>query len=155
MAINPQLVHHKLHHKLHHQVVVQARCSYIMLCHEIDLTPSIAGFTSKQAYKMGIPAIGIVAVLVANVTFSAWQSPPGKNPAPPPPPSACMQHLPCSAAASDTLASVDLHSAHKPSHVTHAGDWKERHQACKSSNTVVKDCQHTESGSRHTLPHSS
>ncbi|KAL0017904.1 hypothetical protein WJX79_004529, partial [Trebouxia sp. C0005] len=36
-----------------------------------------AGFTSKQAYKMGIPAIGIVAVLVANVAFSAWQSPPG------------------------------------------------------------------------------
>ncbi len=91
MAINPQLVHHKLHHKLHHQVVVQARCSYIMLCHEIDLTPSIAGFTSKQAYKMGIPAIGIVAVLVANVTFSAWQSPPGKNPAPPP-----LQVLACS-----------------------------------------------------------
>ena len=31
----------------------------------------IAGFTSKEAYQMGIPAIGIVAVLVANVTFIA------------------------------------------------------------------------------------
>ena len=36
-----------------------------------------AGFTSKQAYKMGIPSIGIVAVLVANVTFIAWATPPG------------------------------------------------------------------------------
>ncbi len=26
---------------------------------------------------MGIPAIGIVAVLVANVTFVAWVTPPG------------------------------------------------------------------------------
>ena len=32
----------------------------------------MAGFTSKEAYQMGIPAIGIVAVLVANVTFIAW-----------------------------------------------------------------------------------
>ena len=38
-----------------------------------------AGFTSKQAYKMGIPAIGIVAVLVANVAFIAWSTPPGTN----------------------------------------------------------------------------
>ena len=37
-----------------------------------------AGFTSKQAFKMGIPAIGIVAVLVANVTFIAWATPPGE-----------------------------------------------------------------------------
>ncbi len=35
-----------------------------------------AGFTSKEAYQMGIPAIGIVAVLVANVTFVAWVTPP-------------------------------------------------------------------------------
>lgn len=37
-----------------------------------------AGFTSKQAYKIGIPSIGIVAVLVANVTFIAWATPPGR-----------------------------------------------------------------------------
>lgn len=37
------------------------------------------GFTSKQAYKMGIPSIGIVAVLVANVTFIAWATPPGDS----------------------------------------------------------------------------
>lgn len=36
-----------------------------------------AGFTSKQAHKIGIPSIGIVAVLVANVTFIAWATPPG------------------------------------------------------------------------------
>ena len=36
-----------------------------------------AGFTSHQAFKMGIPAIGIVAVLVANVTFIAYATPPG------------------------------------------------------------------------------
>ncbi|KAL3145896.1 hypothetical protein ABBQ38_015264 [Trebouxia sp. C0009 RCD-2024] len=36
-----------------------------------------AGFTSKEAYQMGIPAIGIVAVLVANVTFITWSTPPG------------------------------------------------------------------------------
>ena len=34
--------------------------------------PCFAGFTSKEAYQMGIPAIGIVAVLVANVTFITW-----------------------------------------------------------------------------------
>lgn len=28
---------------------------------------------------MGIPAIGIVAVLVANVTFIAWATPPGDD----------------------------------------------------------------------------
>jgi hypothetical protein len=84
-AINPQLVHHKIHQ----QFVLQATCLHITFCRGGDSTPSIAGFTSKQAYKMGIPAIGIVAVLVANVTFSAWQSPPGKTPC------ACMQHLPC------------------------------------------------------------
>ena len=87
-----------------------------MNCHGIDLTPSIAGFTSKQAYKMGIPAIGIVAVLVANVAFSAWQSPPGKTPC------AYMQHVPCSAAASDMPASVDLHTPHALPHVTHTAD---------------------------------
>lgn len=37
----------------------------------------VAGFTSKQAHKIGIPSIGIVAVLVANVTFIAWATPPG------------------------------------------------------------------------------
>ena len=31
---------------------------------------------------MGIPAIGIVAVLVANVTFVAWVTPPGNPPHP-------------------------------------------------------------------------
>ena len=36
-----------------------------------------AGFTSKKAYEMGIPAIGIVAVLVANVAFVAWVQTPG------------------------------------------------------------------------------
>ena len=36
-----------------------------------------AGFSSKQAYKMGIPAIGIVAVLVANVAFVGWVQTPG------------------------------------------------------------------------------
>jgi len=41
------------------------------------LSMSTAGFSSKQAYKMGIPAIGIVAVLVASVTFVAWVTPPG------------------------------------------------------------------------------
>ena len=28
---------------------------------------------------MGIPSIGIVAVLVANVTFIAWATPPGES----------------------------------------------------------------------------
>ena len=76
-------------YKIHQQFVLQATCLHITFCRGGDSTPSIAGFPSKQAYKMGIPAIGIVAVLVANVTFSAWQSPPGKTPC------ACMQHLPC------------------------------------------------------------
>ena len=39
-----------------------------------------AGFTSKKAYEMGIPAIGIVAVLVANVAFVAWVQVPGAAP---------------------------------------------------------------------------
>lgn len=39
-----------------------------------------AGFTLLQAYKMGIPAIGIVAVLVANVAFVAWVQTPGQPP---------------------------------------------------------------------------
>ena len=48
-------------------------------CNQVacDVCSVIAGFTSKQAYKMAIPAIGIVAVLVANVTFVAWTTPPG------------------------------------------------------------------------------
>ena len=44
------------------------------------LAAACAGFTSKQAFKMGIPAIGIVAVLVANVTFIAYATPPGTSP---------------------------------------------------------------------------
>ena len=113
MAIGSQLMHHKVHHKVQQQVVLQAMRLHIMFCQGINLTPSIPGFTSKQAYKMGIPAIGIVAVLMANVTFSAWQRPPGKTPW------ACMQHLPCSAAPYHILVSVDLHSPHTPPHVTH------------------------------------
>ena len=52
-------------------------CKRVALSREKQLV--LAGFTSKQAYKMGIPAIGIVAVLVANVAFIAWSTPPGNN----------------------------------------------------------------------------
>ena len=89
---------------------------------------------------MGIPAIGIVAVLVANVTFSAWQSPPGKTPC------ACMQHLPRSAASYHILVSVDLHIHH---HMSLTADCKEQHKACKSHSLVVTVCRLTGSGSCH------
>ena len=36
-----------------------------------------AGLEPREAYQIGLPAIGITAVLVANVTFLGWATPPG------------------------------------------------------------------------------
>ena len=115
---------------------------HIMFCQGINLTPSIPGFTSKQAYKMGIPAIGIVAVLVANVTFSDWQSPPGKTPC------ACMQHLPCSAAPYHILFPLTS-SLHIHHHMSLTADPEEQHKACKSHSLVVTVCRLRGSGGRY------
>ncbi len=134
----------QLHHKVLQQVVLPATCLHITFHHGINVVLSIAGFTSKQAYKMGIPAIGIVAVLVANVTFSAWQSPPGKTPC------ACMQHLACIPALYDILASVDLRSPHIQPNVAHTADCKKQYEACRSHSLVVTERQHIESGSCNT-----
>ena len=44
---------------------------------DIILLSVLSGLAPREAYQIGLPAIGIVSVLVANVTFLGWATPPG------------------------------------------------------------------------------